>query len=170
MVRLTLPVAVLALLALSAPAAGQEACRLCFGTDGIAPGERPLTIEIYADLSFSRLALTGDSGGSAAIDPQSGAKRTGGGMIDLGGMSVQGRGRITGTPQRPVRIDLPQRVAMNAPDGTSGELTDLATDLPVNPVLDAAGTLEFTFGGKLNVRGNQGGNFRGRIPISVDYN
>lgn len=170
MVRPILPFAVLALLASSAPAVGQEPCRLCFGSDGGSPGEQPLTIEIYTGLAFSRLALNGASTGSAVIDPQSGAKKTDGGMIDLGGMSVQGRGRITGTPHRTVRIDLPQRVAMNAPDGTSADLSDLATDLPAFPVLDASGALEFTFGGRLSVKGNQGGNFRGRIPISVDYN
>ncbi len=91
-------------------------------------------------------------------------------MIDLGGMAVQGRGRITGTPQRAVRIDLPRQVTMSTPDGTSAELTDLVTNLPPFPLLDSAGTLEFTFGGQLNLKGHQGGNFRGRIPISVDYN
>lgn len=170
MVRLPLPVAVFALLSLTAPAAGQEACRLCFGSGEAAPGEQPLSIEIHADLSFSRLALGGSGAGSAAIDPQSGTKRTDGGMIDLGGMSVQGRGRITGTPQRAVRIDLPRQVTMSTPDGTSAELTDLVTNLPPFPLLDSAGTLEFTFGGQLNLKGHQGGNFRGRIPISVDYN
>ena len=49
-------------------------------------------------------------------------------------------------------------------------LTELTTDLPGWPVLDASGTLEFSFGGRIEVRGSGGGNFRGRIPISVDYN
>ncbi len=170
MVRLILPVAVLALLAIPAPVAGQDACRLCFSSDGLAEGERPLTIEIQTNLVFSRLALSGNEGGSAAIDPQSGSKRTDGGMIDLGGLSVQGRGRISGAPRRPVRIDMPRQVTMSAADGSSAELTDLVTDLPANPMLDGDGTLEFTFGGKMSVKGRQGGNFRGRIPISVDYN
>ena len=170
MVRLLLPAAVLALLAIPAPLAGQDACRLCFSSDGLAEGERPLTIEIYTNLVFSRLALSGNEGGSAAIDPQSGSKRTDGGMIDLGGMSVQGRARISGVPRRPIRIDMPRQVMMSAADGSNAELTEMATDLPANPMLDADGTLEFTFGGKLHVKGRQGGNFRGRIPISVDYN
>lgn len=170
MVRPFLPVAVLALLSLSASASGQETCALCFGSNNAAPGEAPLSIEIHADLSFSRLALSGSGAGSAAIDPQSGVKRMDGGMIDLGGMPVQGRGRITGTPQRAVRIDLPRQVTMSTPDGTRAELTELVTNLPPFPLLDSAGTLEFTFGGKLNLKGHKGGNFRGRIPISVDYN
>ncbi len=162
--------AILALL-LAAPAAGQDACRLCLGdSTAAAAGERPLGIEIWADLYFSRLALTGQAGGSAMVDPASGAKRTGGGMLDLGGLPVTGRGRITGAPLREVHIDLPDRVVMTTPDGAQGELAAFTTDLPPHPALDANGQLEFNFGARLNISGGRGGNFRGRIPISVDYN
>ena len=164
--RLTL----LGLLVLAAtPLGAQEACRLCYSSGGEA-GERPLTIEIHADLSFSRLALTGSGSGSAEIDPATGAKRTTGSLIDLGGMAVQGRGRITGEPGRQVRVDLPGQVTMSSPDGDTAELVDFRTDLPDFPRLDASGALEFTFGARLEMRGRQGGNYRGRIPITVDYN
>lgn len=166
MMRRVLVVAALTLL--PAPLVAQDDCRLCFA--GGDPADRPLTIEISADLAFSRLALTGREGGSAEIDSVTGSKRTAGGMIDLGGMSVQGQGRITGAPRRAVRVDLPQRVMMTAADGTTAELTDFTSSLPPFPTLDAAGTLEFTFGGRIKLSGKQGGNFRGRIPISVDYN
>lgn len=164
-----LPLIAAALLALSVPGTAQDACRLCFA-DPVAAGERPLGLEIWADLNFSKLALAGREGGSAVVDPSSGAKRTGGGMIDLGGMPVSGRGRITGTPLRAVRIDLPERVAMTAPDGGRAELVGFTTNLPAHPALDASGTLEFSFGARLVVTGAGGGNYRGRIPISVDYN
>jgi hypothetical protein len=154
----------------SAPLSAQEGCRLCYDSPAARSGERPLAIEISADLSFSRLALTGETGGSAEVDAQTGAKRTSGAMIDLGGLSVQGRGRITGEPGRIVRVDLPGQVTMTAPDGEPAELVEFRTDLPDFPRLDASGTLEFTFGARLVVRGRQGGNYRGRIPISVDYN
>ncbi len=163
-------IAACALLPLPAPAMAQVGCALCFDSGRQAAGERPLTIEITTDLAFSRLALGAQGDGSASIDPQTGARAVAGGMVDLGGVTVQGRGRITGTPGRAVRIDLPPRITMNAETGATAELTDLTTDLPAWPVLDGNGTLEFSFGGHMRVRGQVGGNFRGRIPISVDYN
>lgn len=153
----------------SAPAAADD-CTLCFADGTSASKDRPLAIEIATGLVFSRLAVAGQNGGSAAIDPQTGAKVTDHGLIDLGGSAVQGRGRISGTPGRAVRIDLPRSVTMTAPDGSSAVLTDLVTDLPAWPTLDGSGALEFSFGGRIEVRGSSGGNFRGRIPITVDYN
>lgn len=162
---------ILAALALPAlPAAGQEACRLCYSEPGTKPGERPLTIEIWADLSFAKLAMTGRSGGSAQVDAQTGSKSTQGDVMSLGGTPVTGHGRITGEPLRQVRIDLPGKVPMSTPDGGSAELTDFTTNLPRNPQLNANGELEFSFGARLVVKDGRGGNFRGRIPISVDYN
>jgi hypothetical protein len=157
-----------ALLLAGSPVSGQEACRLCYGGTSV-PGERPLTIEIWTDLNFSRMAMAGRGGGSAEVDAK-GGKRTDGGLIDLGGMAVSGRGRITGQPGREVRVDLPALVQMTSTDGAKAELTGFATDLPSNPRLNAAGELEFSFGARLNLHGSQGGNFRARIPISVDYN
>ncbi|NBW76840.1 MAG: DUF4402 domain-containing protein [Sphingomonadaceae bacterium] len=156
-------------LALAAPAAAQSDCRLCYSDSG-KPGERPLTLEIFADLNFARLALTGRDGGSAEVDAASGSKRTGGSVMSLGGMVVTGRGRVTGVPLREVRIDLPQSVPMTAPDGGTAELTSFTTDLPARPVLDANGELTFSFGARLVLRSGRGGNYRGRIPITVDYN
>ena len=166
--------ALLLALPLTAPALAQNAgCILCEvppagGTQ--LPRERPLEIEITANLAFSRLALTGRGEASAAIDPQSGMRRVGGGMVDLGGVTVQGRGRISGAPGRPVRVDLPATIIMTSTTGAQAELTGLITDLPAFPVLEATGTLEFAFGGELRVDGPTGGQLRGRIPITVDYN
>lgn len=163
--------ALFSLLALAAtPLSAQESCRLCYSSGGAQAGDQPLTIEIFADLAFSRLAMTGSGDGSAEIDAQTGAKRTSGSLIDLGGMAVQGRGRITGQPGRTVRVDLPGQVTMSSADGDAAELVDFRTDLPDFPKLDPSGALEFTFGARMVVRGRQGGNYRGRIPITVDYN
>ncbi len=166
----SLALLIAALLLPSAPALGQEGCRLCYADPMAKPGERPLTIEIWADLSFAKLALVSRSGGSAQVDAHGGGKSTQGDLIDLGGSAVTGRGRITGTPLRRVRIDLPGRVPMTTPDGAVAELTDFTTNLPADPQLDANGELEFTFGARMTVKTGRGGNYRGRIPISVDYN
>ena len=166
----TLTLTLAALLLTALPANGQEACRLCYSAPGAKPGERPLTIEIWADLNFAKLAMTGRTGGSAQVDAQTGSRSTQGEMISLGGTPVTGHGRITGEPLRRVRIDLPARVPMNTPDGGSAELADFTISLPVNPQLNANGELEFSFGARLVIKDGRGGNYRGRIPISVDYN
>jgi hypothetical protein len=59
---------------------------------------------------------------------------------------------------------------MSSADGGRAELISFTTNLPARPVLDARGELEFTFGARLVVHSGKGGNLRGRIPISVDYN
>ena len=159
-----------ALLLLGAPAAAQDSCRLCYGDGATAPGARPLTIEIWADLNFSKLALTGRSGGSAEMSATDGAKHTTGELVDLGGIAVTGHGRVTGVPLREVRLDLPDTVEMTAPDGGIAKLVQFTTDLAPHPQLSANGELEFSFGARLIVSGGRGGNYRGRIPISVDYN
>ena len=163
-------VLIAAALLLTAPAAAQDGCRLCYGDPGTAPGERPLSIEIWSDLNFSKLALTGRSGGSAELAATGGGKQISGEMVDLGGIPVTGHGKISGGRLREVRIELPDRVDMVTPDGGHAELAGFTTDLPRHPTLDANGELEFSFGARLVVRGERGGNYRGRILISVEYN
>lgn len=158
--------AALALLPAAPAGADEPACDLCAMT---VRTERPLVIEIESGLQFSRLALVGQADGAAEIDPQTGAKRVGAGMIDLGGLSYQGRARVTGTPLRPVRIELPSRVQLRSPDGAEAELSGFVTNLPPVVMLDENGTLEFAFGARLSSRGARSGNFRGRIAIRVDY-
>ena len=105
--------AALALVTMACPVAAQEAqpCDLCFGGQ-TRQGEIPLRIEIVSGIDFSRLALTGDQDGSAALDPQTGHRQTDRGLIDLGGMAFQGRAKVSGEAMRQVRIELPQRVTL----------------------------------------------------------
>ncbi len=155
-----------ALLSATPVAASDSSCELCLMT---ARPERPLEIQIESGLQFSRLGLRGKADGRAEIDPQTGEKRVDAGMIDLGGLSYQGRARVTGEPLRPVRIELPQRVQLRSPDGAEAELSGFVTDLPAVTMLDENGTLEFAFGAQLSSQGARSGNFRGRIAIRVDY-
>lgn len=163
--------ALAAAILLCAPAQAQESCRLCYGDGSAAAGERPLTIEIWTDLNFSKLALTGRAGGTAELSATGGGeKRTTGQLVDLGGISVTGHGKITGVPLREVRLDLPDTVEMTTADGGEAKLAQFTTDLPPHPVLNANGELEFSFGARLILSGGRGGNYRGRIPITVEYN
>ena len=168
------PRLLIALLALAlplAPAAGGEECRLCFEDEkqAVEPGQVPLKLEITSGLQFSRLALSRDGWGSVRIDPTTGSKETEGNVQDLGGQVFEGRARVIGEPLRAVRIDLPPKVWLRAPDGTKAELIDMRTDLGSFPTLDATGSLEFKFGGTLLVNGMGSGRLRGRIPIEVSY-
>jgi hypothetical protein len=169
MLRPAFACAALALLAAPLSTAAEERCIVCAGGGAQSSG-RPRTIEFTTNHQFSPQAMTGAAPGDVEIDPQTGSRKIGGGLIGLGGVPFQGRGRITGSPMRPVRVDLPGRIAMTTSTGGKAELTDLTTDLPAFPMLDATGTLEFSFGGRLKVSDAAGGTFRARIPISVDYN
>ena len=156
-----------ALASAASRAADDPACELCPAR--ALPEARPLRIEVENGLQFSRLALRGRGDGDALIDPVTGDKRVGGNMIDLGGLSFQGRARLTGEPLRPVRVELPPRVLLRSADGAEAELTDFVTDLPPVAMLDETGTLSFAFGARIATRGARGGQFRGRIPIRVEY-
>lgn len=159
-----------ALLAVSAPASASDAIARPDPFAAITPdGERPLSITIESGLQIGRLGLIGRADGDAAIDPQTGAKQVGPNMVDLGGLSFQGKATITGQPLKPVRIELPRTVVLRSPSGAEAELTDFRTDLPPVAMLDANGQLEFDFGATIASKDAQGGDFRGRIPIRVDY-
>ncbi|ATW02989.1 DUF4402 domain-containing protein [Sphingorhabdus sp. YGSMI21] len=159
------------------PASLQAQCRLCAASgqpdslSGAVDGrpEIPLQIEITANLDFSRMALLSSSGGVVSIDPMSGDRQIRGSIANLGGMALHGEGRLTGEPGRSVRIFLPERIQLSAPNGSTAELERLETNLPALARLDPSGRLTFAFGGQLRIRGDASGRFRGRIAITADY-
>ena len=157
----------LALMAL--PTVGHGQCRLCADPQaGVAtPPTRPLEIAIETALDFSRAAGT-RGGGSIVVDPQSGMRAVSG-LGDVGGIAIRGIVRLTGEPYRHVRVSLPASVRLLASDGGAAEAVDLRTDLPTDPALDAQGNLSFSFGGRMIVAGDAAGEFRGRIPVTADY-
>ncbi len=168
---------VITLLGFGVPASGEAArgnlemdCMLC-GTDGQqseAKAEIPLRIEVTAKLSFSRIALTGRSGAQILVDPQ-GTRQMNGDAIALGGYPVAGSVILTGEPGRSVRIDMPRNIAMLSSTGGRISIEDMRTTLGPSPRLDNSGRLDFSFGGRIAVRGNTAGRFRGRIPITANY-
>ena len=54
---------------------------------------------------------------------------------------------------------------------TGGEilLEEVTSDLPAAPRLDGAGRLSFRIGGRLHVRGDAEGQYRGDLPVLVEY-
>lgn len=165
------PLLLAASLALSAPLAGAAAaqCLLCApDADSAAPSAAvPLSIEVDASLDFPRAAV-GRGGGRITLDP-SGATRVSGEVTALASLAMHGRVLVRGEPGRAVRVTLPERVTLRTPEGAEADLTDLQSDLPGVARIGADGTLRFQFGGALSVGGGADGDYRGRIPITVDY-
>jgi hypothetical protein len=76
---------------------------------------------------------------------------------------------IRGEPGRLVRIELPTHVELHGFAGGTVRLESIKSNLPSMPRLDGNGRLSFRFGGVLRVSGDVDGEFRGEIPIDVDY-
>lgn len=150
-----------------------QGCRLCSTDteDGetVVENEIPLRIKITTSLNFSRAALTGRGSGNIAVDENNGEKRVSGQLIDLGGFAVAGSVVITGEPGREIYVDLPNNIVMRSDQGGKIDIQSLRTDLPSSPRLDLSGELRFSFGGNLAVKGDASGKFRGRIPITANY-
>ncbi len=158
-------------LSLAIPATPAHAqCLLCASTpaDGAAmpSTSRPLRVEVITNLDFARL-VAGSGGGTLTIDGNSGTHAVGD-VRPLGGFVLSGRILIEGEPGRMVRITIPQEASMNGTNGRiliSNIASDVAPVLPLGP----DGRLEVRFGAELRLIGTISGNFRGRIPVTVDY-
>lgn len=150
---------------------GHAQCLLCVPQAAASASERapaPLALEIGSGLDFDRVAFA-PGGGSVSIDPVSRSRRVEGALFDLGGLVMIGSATVRGEAGRAVRIGLPQDVSLRNASGTDARISRLVTDLPAAPRLGPDGTLRFSFGGRLDVTGEGDGDFRGRIPITVDY-
>ncbi len=153
--------------------ADAQNCRLCSDEEkGDIENDKkviPLRIAITTNLNFSRAALSGRGSGRIAVSEHDGQKRIDGQLVDLGGYAVAGSVLITGEPGRNLSIDLPRKIIMRSNKGGQISIHDLRTDLSPSPRLDNVGELRFSFGGDLMVDGNVSGRFRGRIPITANY-
>lgn len=133
------------------------------------PGtERPLRIDIVANLEFARI-VAGPAGGSVSVDAASGRAAPSGAISTLSGPSFSARVRIEGTPGAAIRIDLPTEAIMTSSTGAIARLSAIDAALPPVVRLDANGRFEFSFGGRLDISGAVDGDFRGRIPVTVSY-
>ena len=158
--------------ALAMPAAAPAQCRLCAAptTEATADGlQQAVRIEVQARLDFDQLVLMdGASPGTARLLPD-GTASTSGAIGALSGRAMVGSVIVRGEPGRLVRIGLPGSIALYGLTGGSIRLDSLVTDLPANPRLDPQGSLQFRFGGALHVEGDAAGDYRGDVPITVDY-
>jgi len=80
-----------------------------------------------------------------------------------------GEARVRGEPGRQVRVDLPSRLELHSMGGGRISIDEIVTDLPADPRLDSSGSLSFRFGGRIRFSGSNDGDFRGELPITVEY-
>ena len=159
--------------ALAMPAAAPAQCRLCATPTTGAIREdtsEAIRLEVQARLDFDQLILMDSaSSGSAKLLPD-GSSSVSGSIGALGGRAMVGSVIVRGAPGRLVRIALPSSIALyGLAGGSSIRLDSLVTDLPSQPRLDPQGSLQFRFGGELHVEGDASGDYRGDVPITVDY-
>jgi hypothetical protein len=155
---------------LAASEGARAQCRLC-ETPTTAPhsaAESPIALQIEAALDFDRIVVMGSGEGSATLLPD-GTRQVSGTVEAISGRAMVGEASVAGEPGRQVRIDLPNRIELHSVSGGKISIDKIVTDLPDIPRLDSAGKLRFRFGGRIRVSGNSDGDFRGDLPLTVEY-
>ena len=163
-------VACLAAGGMAAPFAAAQ-CRLCDSpttAQGSADDGKPLALQIETSLDFDQIIVLGSGEGSAVLRPD-GSRTVSGIVGEMSGRAMVGAAVIRGEPNRAVRVDLPGFIRLHSMSGGEIHFDELVSDLPADPRLDAAGNLVFRFGGRLRVQGDSEGDFRGEVPITVEY-
>lgn len=163
-------------LILTASAAGaampwpaEAQCRLC-STPSTSPEQNntagDVRLEIETDLDFGRLIVDGGPG-DATLRPDGSSLATG--AVGVGPRTRVATVIVHGEAGRPLRIDVPPRMDLFSLEGSRLTFDQLETDAPDVPKLDVAGNLTFHIGGRLRFLGSEDGDFRGDLPITVEY-
>jgi hypothetical protein len=146
-------------------------CRLCAApTTDVQTSDDggAIELEVRATLDFDRLVLLGAGGGTATLLP-SGERRASGTVATVSASAMVGSVSVHGEPNRTVRVDLPASINLYSVNGAKIAIDEITTDLPSMAVLDSAGNLNFRFGGRLQITGDAEGDYRGDVPITVEY-
>ena len=151
------------------PAGAQ--CRLCDKptTNREDPkGADDIRLEIETSLNFDRLIVSGGGPGAAVSRPD-GSSASEGAVADVSPRAMVGTANVHGQPGRMVRVELPRRIELYSLSGGNISFEDVTSDLPSLPRLDSAGNLTFRFGGRVRISGDADGEYRGDLPITVEY-
>jgi Domain of unknown function (DUF4402) len=153
------------------PGAADAQCRLCDTPttthEDTAAGD-DIKLEIQTSLNFDRLIFFGTGEGQAVIRPDGSSTATGG-ITNVSPRAMVGTVVVHGQPGRALRVELPRRIELYSLSGGRIALDELESDLPSLPRLDSGGNLTFRFGGRLRVSGDADGDYRGDLPITVEY-
>jgi hypothetical protein len=157
----------------AAPALPQDVtapCALCAPTSGTVQEKpaMPVSLSLETKLDFGQIILAGAGEGSAQLEPD-GARNVSGSVTAISARAILGEVVIHGEPGRQLRIDLPRHIDLFGLNGGSIRLDSIRSDLPPTPRLDENGRLSFRFGGMVRVSGEVDGQFRGDVPIDVEY-
>ena len=154
------------------PARATAQCRLCAtptsGVETEVTAAPPIQLEVEASLDFDRLVLTGPNGGTASLAAD-GSRSVSGSITELTSRAMVGSAVIRGEPGRMVRISLPSHIDMHGLAGNRISIGGIESDLPASARLDSTGSLSFRFGGRLEIVGDAEGDYRGDVPITVEY-
>lgn len=154
-----------------APEGASAQCRLCSTpTTELQKTQDggPIRLEVQASLDFDRLVLLGAGSGAATLLPN-GTRSATGSIVTVSAGAMVGSVTVRGEPGRAVRVDMPSRVTLYSLSGGQIAIDEMETDLPSLPKLDSAGNLSFQFGGRLTISGDSEGEYRGDVPITVEY-
>lgn len=154
------------------PADLEAQCRLC---------DKPVTermsedsasqiqLEIQALLDFDQIILLqSGSRGTARINPD-GTAATSGSVATMSPRAMVGSVVVRGEPGRFVQLGLPTEIVLYGIRGGTIRMTRISSDVGTATRLDSQGQLHFRFGGELQIEGEVEGDYRGDIPLSVDY-
>ena len=146
-------------------------CRLCekptTALSQSAEGDG-IELEVQTSLDFGRLILAGHGQGAAVIRPD-GSNAAEGALAPVTARAMVGTAVVHGSAGRAVRVELPGRIELYSLRGGRITVDNVTSDLPSLPRLDSAGNLSFRFGGRVTVTGDSEGDYRGDMPITVEY-
>ena len=146
-------------------------CRLCdtpTTTLSTAAGSEDVILELETNIDFGRLVVAAGGAGTASLRPD-GSTVAQGSVQEVSPRASVGTAVVRGEPGKAVRVQLPSRIVLTSISGGQITFEDLISDLPSLPRLDSSGRLAFRIGGRLQVQGDAEGQYRGDLPIIVEY-
>jgi hypothetical protein len=160
-----------AVLLAGAPMPAFAQCRLCSTptTDLQSdPDGGDIRLDVQATLDFDRLVMLGSGQGDAILLPNGDRSATGS-VATVSARAMVGSITVHGEPNRALRVEMPGSIQLYSLTGGRISVDQLGTDLPGMPRLDSTGNLTFRFGGRLRISGDADGDYRGDVPITVEY-
>jgi Domain of unknown function (DUF4402) len=171
--RSRFPILVIAASAAAAvtPSPAHAQCRLCDTPNTVhdeTSQSDDIKLEVQTRLNFDRLIYFGQGEGTAVIRPD-GSNSATGAVSDMSSRAMVGTVLVHGQAGRTIRVELPHRIELYSVSGARIVFDEVVTDLPSVPRLDPGGNLTFRFGGRVRVTGDADGDYRGDLPITVEY-